>query len=200
MTADHQPKHARESYVEDVVGESRLLTVIPTIDRLLLDHKTELGGDFVGYRNHVYRVANLCVALAAEGWDHVEKIAIAAVFHDLGIWTDGTFDYLQPSVRLARAHLEQSGQVEWIAEVEMMILEHHKLSAYRANPGWLVESFRRADWIDVSCGLRRFGLSEQCVAPIFSTWPDAGFHRRLLQLSLKRLRTNPWAPLPMLKL
>src|SRR5712671_5378177 len=65
--------------------------------------------------------------------DQIEKIAVATAFHDLGIWTDGTFDYLGPSVRLARAYLTECGHPEkWVAEVERMILEHHELSASQA--------------------------------------------------------------------
>ena len=82
---------------------------------------------------------------------------------------------------------------------ERTILEHHKLSASRADPSWLVEPFRKADWIDVSRGTVTFGLSNRTVARIRSTWPSAGLHKRLLQLALKRLWTNPLAPLPMMK-
>jgi hypothetical protein len=178
---------------------SGVITEIATIDRVLRAHAAELAGDFVGYCNHAYRVANLCVALAPGGGDHIEKIAVATAFHDLGIWTDRTFDYLAPSVRLARAYLVECGMPEWIAEVERMILDHHKLSASRADPGWLVEPFRKADWIDVSRGTLTFGLSNRKVGRILSTWPSAGFHRRLVQLALKRLWTNPLAPLPMMK-
>jgi HD domain-containing protein len=176
-----------------------LLTDIPAIDEVLLAHAAELGKDSVGYRNHAYRVANLCLALTHDGPDRVEKIAIAAAFHDLGIWTDRTFDYLPPSVRLAKAYLVQSGRPEWIEEVERIILEHHKLSASQADPHWLVESFRKADWIDVSRGFLTFGLSDQVLTPILSTWPSAGFHKRLVEFTMHRFRTNPLTPLPMLK-
>ena len=38
------------------------------------------------------------------------------------------------------------------------------------------------------------------VNEVYARWPSAGFHRRLVQLSLARLRTHPWSPLPMLRL
>jgi len=60
--------------------------------------------------------------------------------------------------------------------------------------------FRRADWIDVSRGLLTFGLPRARLVHIFSTWPDAGFHRRLAQLAGRRLLTHPWNPLPMFRL
>ena len=177
-----------------------MLTEIATLDELLDAHAAELGNDFTAYRNHTYRVVNLCAALSASDPQQLQKMAIAAAFHDMGIWTDGTFDYLQPSIRLAGTHLAQSGRAEWTAEITGMILEHHKISAWRGDPRWLVEPFRRADWIDVSRGLRTFGLPRKLLGEIFATWPDAGFHKRLVQLSLKRLRTHPLSPLPMMRL
>jgi hypothetical protein len=181
-----------------------LLTEIATLDELLDVHAAELGNDWTAYRNHTYRVVNLCVVLSsgnpAGDSEPLQKFAIAAAFHDLGIWTDGTFDYLQPSIRLADAHLTRSGRAEWTPEITAMILEHHKISAYPGNPHWLVEPFRRADWIDVTRGLRTFGLPRSLLREIFRTWPSAGFHKRLIQLELKRLRTHPWNPLPMVRL
>jgi len=40
-----------------------LLTSLPTVEEVLDDHASELGHDFMAYRNHVYRVANLCLAI-----------------------------------------------------------------------------------------------------------------------------------------
>jgi HD domain len=177
-----------------------LLTGIPTADRLLEAHAGDLGRDFAAYRNHVYRVVNLCAAIVPLDATGLEKIAIAAAFHDLGIWTDRTFDYLQPSVRLAEAHLGRSGNKEWAAEIAAIILEHHKLSPYRDSRFPLVEPFRRADWIDVTKGLRRFGLQGSVIREIYAAWPSAGFHRLLVQLSFQRWRSHPLSPLPMLKL
>jgi hypothetical protein len=181
-------------------GKSRetLLTRIPTIDDVLSDCATALREDLLAYRNHVYRVANLCVAFA--GRSELEKIAIAAVFHDLGIWTDGTFDYIAPSIALAHDYLVARGREDWTAEIEKMIADHHKITRSTPDPDSLAEAFRRADWIDVTRGLRRFGIPRAFVARLFATWPDAGFHWRLLMLTLDRFRTHPLTPLPMVKL
>ena len=105
-----------------------------------------------GYRNHVYRVVNLCVAMA--GRNELEKIAVAAVFHDLGIWTNRTFDYIAPSIALAHDYLVAHAREDWTAEIEGMIADHHKITPSTADPDSLVEAFRRADWIDVTRGLR----------------------------------------------
>ena len=181
----------------DELEDAALLTRIPAIDDVLNEHATALREDFAGYRNHVYRVVNLCVAIA--GRNELEKIAVAAVFHDLGIWTNCTFDYIAPSIALAHGYLVARGREDWIAEIEGMIADHHKITS-EADPASLVEAFRRADWIDVTYGLRRFGIPRPFVARLFATWPDAGFHWRLVTLTLDRFRSHPLTPLPMVRL
>lgn len=179
-------------------GAGALLTHIPIIDGVLTDHATALRDDFVGYRNHVYRVANLCVAIA--GPRELDKIAVAAVFHDLGIWTNSTFDYLAPSIALAQDYLVAHARDSWAAEVEAMIANHHKITRATSVFPSLVDAFRRADWIDVTRGLRRFGTPPGLVAALFARWPSAGFHWRLVTLTLARLRRHPLTPLPMVRL
>lgn len=176
-----------------------LLTRIPTIDDVLDGHRSALGNDFLAYRNHVYRVANLCLAMAGSHGE-LDRIATAAVFHDLGIWTDRTFDYITPSIALARTYLVARGREDWITDIATMIADHHKITRSIANPRPLVERFRQADWIDVTGGLRRFGVPRPFVARLLATWPDAGFHWRLVQLAIDRFRRHPLTPLPMVRL
>ena len=175
-----------------------LVRHIPILDDVLNAHAGELGDDFAGYRNHTYRVVNFCVALSPGGTVPLDKIALAAAFHDLGIWTDRTFDYIPPSIRLARTYLTGSGQSSWTSEIAEMIFQHHKLLPYHGDS--LVEQFRCADLVDVSGGLLKSGLTREFVNNVLATWPNAGFHRRLVMLGLQRLRTHPWSPLPMVRL
>jgi hypothetical protein len=176
-----------------------LLTRIDALDRVLEAHAAALGADFTAYRNHAYRVANLCVALRPCDGESFEKVALAAAFHDLGIWSARTFDYLPPSIALARDHAACHGHADWREVLAAMIAKHHKIRRYRGASAELVESFRRADWVDVSHGALSFGLPRAALREIFAQWPDAGFHKRLVQLTLARVRTNPLSPLPVLK-
>lgn len=176
-----------------------LLEEIAIVDRLLDERSAQLGKDFTAYRNHVYRVVNLCLNFIEDD-KHLEKISIAAAFHDIGIWTDKTFDYLPPSCRAAHEHLKATGRIEWSREISEMVLQHHKISRYRGEHELLVEGLRRADWVDVTGGVLTFGLSRGTIKKIISRWPSAGFHRRLVHLELQRLRTHPLNPLPMLRL
>jgi len=81
-----------------------------------------------------------------------------------------------------------------------MIADHHKITPSTAIPGSLVEPFRRTDWIDVTRGLRTFGVPRPFVESVFAMWPSAEFHRRFAELTVERLRTHPLTPLPMVKL
>lgn len=177
-----------------------LITSLPLLDELLHQHADALGKDFTAYRHHNYRVVNYCAALCSPTPEALEKMAIAAAFHDLGIWTDHTFDYLAPSEQRAMMFLERSGRAGWAEEVGAMIREHHRIRRAHANAGSLAEPFRRADWIDVSLGLLRFGLPQTFLREVRTAFPNAGFHRRLVQLSLRRLCTHPWSPMPMMRL
>ena len=176
-----------------------LITSLPTVEEVLDDYVSQLGHDLIAYRNHVYRVVNLCLAVAGDNNVDLDKLAVAAVFHDLGIWGNHTFDYIAPSVVIARQHLAARGKADWLPEIEAMIVDHHKVTPSRANPHLLVEPFRRADWIDVTRGLRRFGLPRKVMASVAAEWPDAGFHRRLVQLTMDRFWKHPLNPLPMVK-
>lgn len=142
---------------------------------------------------------NFFLALGAPGQDLPEAVAVAAAFHDLGIWTDATFDYLAPSVRLAADHLARTGGEALLPEVTALIVEHHKLRAYRGPHAANVERFRRADLVDLSLGTIRFGLAPEFVGAVRAAFPNAGFHARLLQLTARQLLRTPWRPLPMMR-
>jgi hypothetical protein len=180
----------------EVVRQSILL------DELLAGYSEVLGADYDAYRNHCLRIFNFCSALSRSSPDaeREDKIAVAAAFHDLGIWTDKTFDYIKPSQMLARSYLETSDRVAWSDEIDAMISEHHKIRKYELNPEWLVEPFRKADWIDISAGMLRFRLPDNFVIDVIYGIPNAGFHKKLALLALERIKAHPFSPLPMVKL
>ena len=170
----------------------------PLLDEILAAHASVVGSDLVAYRNHAYRVLNWCASLSG-GAAQLEKIAIAAAFHDLGIWTARTFDYLPPSIRIAHDYLAGSARAGWTEEIEEMIAQHHKIRSYRAPHGALVDAFRRADLVDLTLGWSRQGLPRSFMREVWAAFPRAGFHGRLVQFGCKRLLTHPLRPLPMLR-
>lgn len=170
------------------------------VDNILDSFKNTIGEDFYPYRNHIYRVVNLCYFAGDFNVEEREKIQIAAVFHDIGIWTGDTLDYLPPSIQAAQQYLVNEGKEEWIEEVSEMIEMHHGIKT-RANSVYpLVEVFRRADIADFSLGLFRMGFPTKLISTLKKEFPNNGFHKLLLQLGLKWFVRHPLNPIPMFRI
>src|SRR5665647_1711440 len=109
--------------------EERIIHRHPTIEEIFSSNEVFLGKDLEKYKNHVYRIFNY--ALFLSNYSDPEKYAVAAAFHDLGIWTDCTFDYLQPSVFLSEKFLIEHAALNIASdEISFMIFNHHKISPY----------------------------------------------------------------------
>lgn len=173
---------------------------IPLLEEILGAWKPVIGADHDAYRNHLYRMIHFCFALHPCTGDDREKIIIAACFHDLGVWSEGTPDYLPPSVALATDYLAQNGKSAWIEEVTLMIDMHHKIRPYTDARFPLVDAFRKADIADFSLGQVRMGLPKELVAQVQAAFPNVGFHKRLLQLGTKWFLRHPLNPLPFFRM
>lgn len=172
---------------------------IALLEEILEPWAAKLGADRVPYTNHVYRVLHFCFALHPPTVDDHRKLVIAGAFHDLGIWSDDTLDYLPPSVALARSYLDEHGLGGWREEVGLVIDLHHRLRAHR-DPRWpLVEPFRRADLVDVSMGRLAAGLPATYVREVQAAFPNAGFHRRLVELGARWIPRHPLRPAPFVR-
>lgn len=172
---------------------------LPLLDEILRRWSGAIGADYPGYRNHVYRMVNFSLALRVCTADERRQLIIAGCFHDLGIWSDDAVDYLPPSISRARSYLHEQALDRWVPDIEPMIAFHHQVTAHRDDARPLVEVFRRADLIDVSLGLVRFGLSRSYVNRVRTQFPNAGFHRRLVRLAATGIVTHPFRPLPFFK-
>lgn len=173
---------------------------IPLLEEILGEWENEIGKDYQGYKNHVYRVVHFCLAFHPSNEEEREKIIIAGCFHDLGIWSDNTFDYLEPSIELARNYLERVGKDSSMDEIEQMIYFHHKITRFGDTNYPLVESFRKADLVDVSLGVLRSGLSRKQVKLVRNYFPNSGFHKTLFRLTFSEFKRNPLRPLPVMKI
>ncbi len=168
------------------------------IDTILSEYKTDLGLHFNTYRNHVCRIYNFALLLDTNKTNY-EKYAIAAAFHDLGIWTAHTFDYLKPSIELAKNYLVKHEKESWIDEISLMIDMHHKRSFYKGGFQNTVEVFRKSDWIDVTLSIKKYGLTKSEIKTIQKQFPNKGFHCFLTKQTFFNLLKNPTNPLPMFK-
>ncbi|RZU47431.1 hypothetical protein EV700_0393 [Fluviicoccus keumensis] len=175
-----------------------IITFHPRLDTLLEEWHDALGQDFTAYHNHCYRVLNYFAVLSnADDETTLDKAAVALAFHDIGIWSHGTLDYLEPSSLLAEAWLLDHGLDDWVPDITAMISDHHKVTACADNP--IAETFRQADWADVTQGLRRFSLPLGFAVRVMRTFPNAGFHQFLMRQSVQQALKHPLNPLPMFR-
>ena len=87
------------------------------ITGILSLYKKELGSNFEKYHNHSCRVFVYASILSNTTEDKKNQLAIASAFHDIGIWVANTFDYLEPSTKLAEKYLTQHKLDHWIDNV-----------------------------------------------------------------------------------
>jgi hypothetical protein len=188
----------------------KIYTSHPVLDRVLQEHQSEMGEDYVAYRNHCLRVMSFASHFlkenATESAMHI--IAYALAYHDIGLWTDTELDYLEPSSRRMlqettdRMHetddmqdieskiLQSFNNDRDLATIQAIILQHHKYTPWRAPENSLaderlVNAVRKADWADASMGVVRFGLTAGHMEVAYSSLPEAGFHAALGKLTKK---------------
>jgi hypothetical protein len=155
----------------------------PLAEEILESHRDRAHGDDAGYdayKAHVYRVVNYARALTPETPDRDDKLAVAAAFHDLAAFD--TLDYLAPSIVAQDAWLKKTGRDAWSDELALVVAEHHRFVRYRSNRphAALVEAVRRADLIDVSQGLIKFGLPDSYVKEVRAAFDASVFFKRVI--------------------
>lgn len=173
------------------------------IDAILEPYRPQMKGDYQAYRNHCVRVYNFALYLMkkpSNPRDDIKKIAIALAFHDLGIWTDNTVDYIDPSRKLAKDYLiKENLSSNWGEEIDLMIAAHHQILQGSLPNDSLAEIIRRADLVDFSWGFVRNGLPKEIIQKVQGAYANAGFHWRLMQLASGWFIHHPTNPAPMLR-
>ncbi len=175
-----------------------IILVHTILDELLSQYRDQLGAQYVAYRNHLYRLINSIQATTVLNNIELEKIAVAAAFHDLGLWTHHTLDYLDPSAQMAMDYLISVGKKSWIDEVVAMIQDHHKIQPSH-HSSRIVELFRQADWAEVTFGAVGLKVDKQVMHEIRQHFPNSGFHKFLLKRGALYGLKNPLNPMPILK-
>lgn len=170
-----------------------ILRSLPLVDEILETHRRHAHGDdagYAGYRAHVYRVVNFARALTPDEPGRDDKFAIAAAFHDLAAFD--TLDYLVPSIQAQDSWLRATGRQAWSDEMALIVAQHHRLAKYAPTRPHapLVEAFRRADLVDVSQGLIRFGLPSSYVKEVRGAFDARVFFKRVIPAgTLRAIRT-----------
>ncbi len=178
--------------------EPEIIESSPRIEALLapFENNFPLQTDFKGYLHHCVRMLNVALALSEDAPNRLQKLEIALAYHDLTIFPDKTLDYLESSVVLAGQHLAAIGRQQWMQEIALMINMHHKIGAYKGRHENLVEAFRKADWLDVTFGQRRYGLPRAWIKNLHETLPLYTFPKTVFSLIPIYMFRHPRKPLP----
>ena len=144
---------------------------------------------------HCLRCRRIAAELArSHGWViDGEVLTVAAILHDIGLYpsvaTGGV--YTRDGAELARTMLPAFGwspvRIERCADA---IDRHHELRG-QLSRGPEVEALRRADLVDVSGGLFRFGINRAWLQRLNASVPRAGLARELAREVGRALRERP---------
>ena len=108
--------------------------IVAWFTRVLATWREALGRDVDAYRGHVYRMLNFSRALAGDERAG-DALAVAAVFHDLGIWTEGPS---QSSTRRYRSISMGSSRYQTQAHQDKGLEEdHHEGSLNLGMSSWV---------------------------------------------------------------
>lgn len=158
-------------------------------------YKSQLGGDYLAYRNHAHRVAEYARILMLQ--KESKKFQIVAAFHDLDIWVSGGMDYLGGSSQMAKKYLK-TNRINLLAdEIEFMISNHHKLTKIKGAVE--AEAFRKADLIDLSAGIVPFNIPKSLIVETEKNYPRNGFTKKVILKTIKWALSHPFRPFPMIK-
>jgi hypothetical protein len=122
-----------------------------------------------------------------------ELLLVAALLHDIGIYDSVTSggvyvaEGAELSAELTRRHGWDEERVRLCSDA---VERHHELRS-QWDRGAEVEVMRRADLIDFSGGLVRFGLSREWLRDLSRSIPRDGFYRELVGLVAHVLRHRP---------
>lgn len=184
-----------------MLRQVRPLAGNPLIDEILAEHREGWSrGDangWLGYRNHAQRVFLFAQRFRdPDDADHEsdQKLAIAAAFHDLAVFT--TVDYLTANLGAADHWLTVRGLDEWRREIGLAMTLHHRVRPYRGEAAALVEPIRRADWVECTAGVIASGLPRAFVRQAQKQFPTGRFAVRSTVRIATHAVTHPTNPLP----
>lgn len=155
----------------------------PRVESLFSPYIPLIGGDYPGYRNHVYRTITYAMYLLDNDPKYEKLVETAFVYHDIGLWTDHELAYLEPSEAVA---LRDNEKHKWGLDAEALkgaIHWHHKIFPYQGPHRQVIEACRKADWIDASKGMLRKGIDRKVIKEVEAAFPNLGFHNTLLRLA-----------------
>lgn len=172
---------------EDLQSQPELLRNIriyhsqPDVEKHLTKFQDLIGKDYKGYRGHIYRVLTYSMHFLGGDDKYLPLVASALVFHDIGLWTDGTLAYLEPSCDQAEKNLGDSLSDEENRLVRNIIYWHHKITPFSGEHEDIVNAVIKADLIDASGGVISKGMPRHHITNVNKAIANEGFHQTLAE-------------------
>lgn len=119
-----------------------------------------------------------------------ELLLCAAWLHDAGLYSASDVAYVSEGRRLIEPLLREHGWPSERIRRAGDAVEHHHELVPQWHRGVEVELLRRADLVDVSRGLVRFGIPRAAIGTVVERAPRDGFVTEVLRRLLARERLS----------
>lgn len=171
------------------------LAIAPA-ERDALDRLRSATGVIAGpMERHCLRCRHIAAELAHQrGWIiDGEVLTVAAILHDIGLYPAVSRGgvYTADGAALARDILPAFAWTPARVELCATAIDRHHDLRGQLTAGAEVEAMRRADLVDVSVGLIRFGLSRDWYAALREAVPVRGLGGELMREVGRALRERP---------
>jgi HD domain len=158
----------------------------------LRDATGESGGPMERHGLRVFLLADR-LATAREVKVDREVLLIAGLLHDVGLYDAASHGgvYVKEGAEFTAEILRRQGWDEDRIRLCFDAIERHHELRSQWDRGDEVELIRRADLVDVSNGLVRFGLSREWIHDLFESVSRDGTYRTIGYEVLRVLRHRP---------
>jgi hypothetical protein len=107
------------------------------------------------------------------------------VFHDIGLWTNNSLAFVNPSCDLAKKVLTEAKlgprQLNLAHEI---IYWNHKITPFNGTNhiknNAIVEAARKADWVDITMGFVSYGMPKEHIQNVTKVIPYNKFQEIIL--------------------
>jgi predicted hydrolase (HD superfamily) len=158
----------------------------------LRDATGEIGGPMERHGLRVSLIADR-LATAREGKVDREVLLIAGLLHDVGLYDAASHGgvYVREGAEFTAELLRSRGWDEKRIRLCFDAIERHHELRSQWDRGTEVELIRRADLVDISDGLVRFGLSREWIRDLFKAVSREGTYRTIGYEVARVLRHRP---------
>jgi predicted hydrolase (HD superfamily) len=152
----------------------------------------ESGGPMERHGLRVFLIADR-LATARETKVDREVLLIAGLLHDVGLYDAASHGgvYVREGAEFTAELLREQGWDEDRISLCFDAIERHHELRTQWERGAEVELIRRADLVDVSSGLVRFGLSREWIRDLFKSISRDGTYRTIGHEVVRVLRHRP---------